>query len=148
MLRRPTRLTRTETHCPYTTLFLSKTVSGLALVEGLAMGHAVYHQPRVTIDQVMAEDLEAERQRVYQAFDRMRGQIEQMASQAEFGVGGEHEEVLETYKMFAYDEGWSRRINEANDSGLTAEPATQRYTRRASSRQLCCLSVENAGGAV
>src|SRR3546814_195823 len=41
-----------------------KTVSGLALVKGLAMGHAVYHQPRVTIDQVMAEDIEAERQRV------------------------------------------------------------------------------------
>jgi len=103
-----------------------KTVSGLALVKGLAMGHAVYHQPRVTIDQVMAEDIEAERQRVYQAFDRMRGQIEQMASQAEFGVGGEHEEVLETYKMFAYDEGWSRRINEAIDSGLTAEAAIER----------------------
>ena len=49
-----------------------------------------------------------------------------MASQAEFGVGGEHEEVLETYKMFAYDEGWSRRINEAIDSGLTAEAAIER----------------------
>ncbi|KUO52907.1 MAG: peptidase [Sphingomonadales bacterium BRH_c42] len=107
-----------------------KTVSGLALVKGLAMGHAVYHQPRVTIDQVMAEDIEAERQRVYQAFDRMRGQIEQMASQAEFGVGGEHEEVLETYKMFAYDEGWSRRINEAIDSGLTAEAAIERVQQR------------------
>src|SRR3546814_19207072 len=47
-----------------------KTVSGLALVKGLAMGHAVYHQPRVTIVQVMAEDITAERQRVYQAFDR------------------------------------------------------------------------------
>lgn len=29
--------------------------------------------------------------------------------------------MLETYKMFAYDEGWSRRINEAIDSGLTAK---------------------------
>src|SRR3990167_359581 len=107
-----------------------KTISGLALVKGLAVGHAVYHQPRVTIDQVMADDIEAERQRVYQAFDRMREQIEQMASQAEFGVGGEHEEVLETYKMFAYDEGWSRRINEAIDSGLTAEAAMERVQQR------------------
>ncbi|OGS51035.1 MAG: phosphoenolpyruvate--protein phosphotransferase [Erythrobacter sp. RIFCSPHIGHO2_12_FULL_63_10] len=107
-----------------------KTISGLALVKGLAVGHAVYHQPRVTIDQVMADDIEAERQRVYQAFDRMREQIEQMASQAEFGVGGEHEEVLETYKMFAYDEGWSRRINEAIDSGLTAEAAIERVQQR------------------
>ncbi len=86
----------------------------------------MYHQPRVEITQVMAEDTEAERQRVYRAFDRMREQIDSLASQAEFGAGGEHEEVLETYKMFAYDEGWSRRINEAIDSGLTAEAAIER----------------------
>jgi len=48
-----------------------------------------------------------------------------MAGQADFGTGGEHDEVLETYKMFAYDEGWSRRINEAIDSGLTAEAAIE-----------------------
>ena len=46
----------------------------------------------------------------------MREQIDKMAAQAEFGVGGEHDEVLSMYKMFAYDEGWSRRINEAIDS--------------------------------
>ena len=34
--------------------------------------------------------------------------------------------MLETYKMFAYDEGWGRRINEAIDSGLTAEAAIER----------------------
>ena len=105
-------------------------IEGLKLVKGLAIGEAVFHQPRVTIEQTMAEDTEAERQRVYLAFDRMREQIDTMASQAEFGVGGEHEQVLETYKMFAYDEGWSRRINEAIDSGLTAEAAIERVQQR------------------
>jgi phosphotransferase system enzyme I (PtsP) len=38
--------------------------------------------------------------------------------------------VIETYKMFAYDEGWSRRINEAIDSGLTAEAAIERVQQR------------------
>ncbi|HZV08458.1 MAG TPA: phosphoenolpyruvate-utilizing N-terminal domain-containing protein, partial [Novosphingobium sp.] len=103
---------------------------GLTLVKGLGAGVAVYHQPRVQIEHVVAEDIEAERQRVYLAFDKMREQIERMASQAEFGVGGEHEEVLETYRMFAYDEGWSRRINEAIDSGLTAEAAIERVQQR------------------
>ncbi len=103
---------------------------GLTLVKGLASGVAVFHQPRVTIEHVMADDTEAERQRVYLAFDKMREQIDRMASQAEFGVGGEHDEVLETYKMFAYDEGWSRRINEAIDSGLTAEAAIERVQQR------------------
>ena len=104
--------------------------SGLTLVKGLASGVAVFHQPRVHIDQVVADDIEAERQRVYRAFDKMRDQIDTMANQAEFGVGGEHDEVLETYKMFAYDEGWSRRINEAIDAGLTAEAAIERVQQR------------------
>lgn len=101
-------------------------LEGLRLVKGLGRGVAVYHQPRVTIDQVVAEDIEVERQRVYRAFDRMRDQIDDMSSHAEFGAGDELDEVLETYKMFAYDEGWSRRINEAIDSGLTAEAAIER----------------------
>ena len=101
-------------------------ISGLTLVKGLGAGVAAFHQPRVQITQVVADDIEAERHRVYNAFDKMREQIDGLASQAEFGVGGEHEEVLATYKMFAYDEGWSRRINEAIDSGLTAEAAIER----------------------
>jgi len=105
-------------------------LDGLQLVKGLATGQAVFHQPRVTIEQTVAEDVEAERARVYLAFDKMREQIEHMTNQAEFGVGGEHEHVLETYKMFAYDEGWSRRINEAIDSGLTAEAAIERVQQR------------------
>ncbi|WP_187334376.1 phosphoenolpyruvate--protein phosphotransferase [Novosphingopyxis iocasae] len=105
-------------------------LSGLPLVKGMAAGAAIFHQPRIEIEHVVAEDIEAERARVYSAFDKMRDQIDRMASQADFGVGGEHEEVLETYKMFAYDEGWSRRINEAIDSGLTAEAAIERVQQR------------------
>ncbi|MEO5492405.1 MAG: phosphoenolpyruvate--protein phosphotransferase [Sphingomonas sp.] len=105
-------------------------LDGLKLVEGMGVGHAVYHQPRITIEHTVAEDTEAERHRVYAAFDKMREQIDKMSAQAEFGVGGEHDEVLAMYKMFAYDEGWSRRINEAIDSGLTAEAAIERVQQR------------------
>ncbi|GAO39082.1 phosphoenolpyruvate--protein phosphotransferase PtsP [Sphingomonas changbaiensis NBRC 104936] len=105
-------------------------MGGQKLVDGMARGIAVYHQPRITIEHTVAEDIEAERRRVYSAFTKMREQIDSMAAQAEFGVGGEHDEVLETYKMFAYDEGWSRRINEAIDSGLTAEAAIERVQQR------------------
>jgi phosphotransferase system, enzyme I, PtsP len=108
----------------------SETLAGLKLVDGMARGHAVYHQPRVAIEYTVAEDVEAERHRVYAAFDKMREQIERMASEADFGVEGEHREILEMYKMFAYDEGWRRRINEAIDSGLTAEAAIERVQQR------------------
>src|SRR4051812_43938829 len=107
---------------------------GFKLVDGMAAGVAVFHQPRITIEHTVAEDVEVERHRVYAAFDKMRDQIERMASQAEFGGGGEHDEVLQTYKMFAYDEGWSRRINEAIDSGLTAEAAIERVRQRMQAR--------------
>ena len=109
-------------------------LTGQKLVDGMAAGVAVYHQPRIQIDHTVAEDTEAERQRVYAAFAKMRDQIDKMAQQAEFGVGGEHDEVLSMYKMFAYDEGWSRRINEAIDSGLTAEAAIERVQQRTRAR--------------
>jgi len=105
-------------------------VSGLQLVMGMARGQAVYHQPRITIEHTVAEDTEAERARVYSAFAKMREQIDKLAGASEFGVDGEHQEVIETYKMFAYDEGWSRRINEAIESGLTAEAAIERVQQR------------------
>ncbi len=108
-------------------------LAGLKLVDGLARGTAVFHQPRVVIEHTVADDIEAERARVYGAFARMREQIDGMMSQAEF-AGGDSADVLETYKMFAYDEGWSRRINEAIDTGLTAEAAIERVQQRTRAR--------------
>ncbi|MBV9373217.1 MAG: phosphoenolpyruvate--protein phosphotransferase [Alphaproteobacteria bacterium] len=105
-------------------------LGGLRLVTGMAKGIAVYHQPRILIEHTVAEDVEEERRRVYSAFRRMREQIDSMTSLAEFGTAGEHHDILATYKMFAYDEGWSRRINEAIDSGLTAEAAIERVRQR------------------
>ena len=109
-------------------------LSGLKLVAGMGRGEAVFHQPRVIVEHTVAEDTEAERDRVYSAFRKMREQIDAMTKEAEFGTAGEHQEILETYKMFAYDEGWSRRINEAIDSGLTAEAAIERVQQRTRAR--------------
>ncbi|WP_308514683.1 phosphoenolpyruvate--protein phosphotransferase [Sphingomonas flavescens] len=109
-------------------------LSGLKLVAGMAKGQAVFHEPRVVVEHTVAEDTEAERDRVYGAFRKMREQIDNMARDVEFGTAGEHQEILETYRMFAYDEGWSRRINTAIDSGLTAEAAIERVQQRTRAR--------------
>jgi phosphotransferase system, enzyme I, PtsP len=111
-------------------------LSGLKLVAGMAKGQAVFHEPPVVVEHTVAEDIEAERDRVYSAFRKMREQIDNMTRDAEFGTTGEHKEILETYRMFAYDEGWSRRINEAIDSGLTAEAAIERVQQRTRARML------------
>jgi phosphotransferase system enzyme I (PtsP) len=109
-------------------------MQGLRLVDGLARGVAVFHQPRVIIEHTMAEDVETERRRVQAGFRRLREQIDAMMGTAEFSAGGDHQEVLETYKMFAYDEGWLRRIGEAIDTGLTAEAAIDRVQARTRAR--------------
>src|SRR6185437_8307918 len=107
---------------------------GLKLVAGMAKGVAVFHEPRIVVEHTVAEDIEAERDRVYSAFRKMREQIDNMTRDAEFGTTGEHKEILEMYRMFAYDEGWSRRINAAIDSGLTAEAAIERVQQRTRAR--------------
>jgi phosphotransferase system enzyme I (PtsP) len=109
-------------------------LSGLKLVAGMAKGEAVFHEPRIVVEHTVADDIEAERERVYGAFRKMREQIDTMAREAEFGTTGEQQEILETYRMFAYDEGWSRRINSAIDSGLTAEAAIERVQQRTRAR--------------
>ncbi|UUR07644.1 phosphoenolpyruvate--protein phosphotransferase [Sphingomonas glaciei] len=111
-------------------------LAGLKLVSGMARGTAVFHEPRVVVEQTVADDPELERSRVISAFAKMRTQIENMTREAEFGTAGEHQEILETYKMFAYDEGWVRRINLAIDSGLTAEAAIERVQQRTRARML------------
>jgi phosphotransferase system enzyme I (PtsP) len=109
-------------------------LSGLKLVVGMAKGEAVFHEPRIVVEHTVAEDIEAERERVYAAFRKMREQIDTMARETEFGTTGEHQEILETYRMFAYDEGWSRRITSAIASGLTAEAAIERVQQRTRAR--------------
>ncbi len=104
---------------------VSMRIAGLKLVDGIARGVAVYHEPRVVITNTVAEDADAERARLKSALQRMRDDIDAMVTRTEFAGPGDHDEILETYKMFALDEGWARRINDGIDGGLTAEAAIE-----------------------
>jgi phosphotransferase system enzyme I (PtsP) len=101
-------------------------LSGLALNGGLAMGLAVVHRPRLTVRQIVAEDPTVEAERFRTALSAMHSSLDTlMAVTADRGLG-EGEDILQTYRMFAEDRGWIRRILEAIDSGLSAEAAVQR----------------------
>ncbi len=65
-------------------------LTGLPLAKGMAAGVAIFHKPNIRIEHTVAEDIEAERHRVYSAFDKMREQIDRMATQADFAKGGRH----------------------------------------------------------
>ena len=109
-------------------------LKGTKLVLGLGRWRAVHHQPRVTVEHTIADDIEAERVRLERAFAELARQIEKMQGQAEFAGPGDHGDVLETYRLFAMDEGWRRRILEAIESGLTAEAAIEQVQQRTRAR--------------
>ena len=109
-------------------------LTGAKLVLGLAKGRAVHHQPRVVIEQTVAQDVGVERERLERAFAELARQIERMQGQAEFSGPGDHGDIMETYRLFAIDEGWRRRILEAIDAGLTAEAAIEQVQQRTRAR--------------
>jgi phosphotransferase system enzyme I (PtsP) len=101
-------------------------VEGVKLNGGLAMGWAVLHEPRIVIKRVVAEDTAAEQARFREALTGVQDQLDVMLEDSDLAHGGEHRDILETFRMFAEDRGWASRIAEAIDNGLTAEAAVQR----------------------
>ena len=101
-------------------------LEGVRLNAGLASGIAVLHEPRVLIRQVVAEDPQAELVRLRGAVAAMQSAIDDLLAASDIAAGGEHRDILETYRMFAADRGWLQRITEAVRSGLTAEAAVQK----------------------
>ncbi|RMB01530.1 phosphoenolpyruvate--protein phosphotransferase [Eilatimonas milleporae] len=112
------------------------TLDGRALADGVGSGVAAFHQPRIKITRTIAEDIEQERLRLENAIAEMRLQLEDMIEHPDLAHGGEHREVLETYRMFAYDRGWQQKIREAVNSGLTAEAAADRVQQENRARLL------------
>ena len=107
---------------------------GMSLSEGIALGTVVLHEPRVHVEKLVAEDPKEERLRLSKGIEELQDTIDDMLASSAMAFDGEHREVLEAYKMFAHDAGWSRRLEEAVDSGLTAEAAVERIQSEDRSR--------------
>ncbi|MQT12179.1 phosphoenolpyruvate--protein phosphotransferase [Segnochrobactrum spirostomi] len=101
-------------------------LGGLALADGVGMGHVVLHEPRVVVTNLIAEDIERERERLHHALDKLRLSLDDMLERREVARDGEHRDVLEAYAMFARDRGWARKMEEAIRNGLTAEAAAEK----------------------
>ncbi len=99
---------------------------GTVLGEGLGLGHAVLHEPRVIVSNLIAEDASIELSRLNEGIGNLRAWTDQVLLRREVARTGEHRDVLEAYRMFAYDRGWANRMREAVGTGLTAEAAVER----------------------
>ncbi|KAB1071025.1 phosphoenolpyruvate--protein phosphotransferase [Methylobacterium planeticum] len=99
---------------------------GVALAEGIGLGHVVLHEPRIVVKTLIAENVEREVERLEEAIQEVRSAIDDLVERGDSIGTGESREVLETVRMFAHDKGWLRRMREAVVSGLTAEAAVER----------------------
>ncbi len=113
-------------------------LKGVSFAEGIALGHVVLHEPRVVVTELIAEDVEHELRRLDAAMASLRLSVDDLLARGAEAGTGEHREILEAYKMFAEDRGWTRRLQEAIQNGLTAEAAVERVqndTRAQMARQ-------------
>lgn len=123
---------------PGTGLDLSRPIrfAAVGLADGVGLGHVVLHEPRVVVTNLIAEDTDHERTRLEGAVNRLRLSIDSLLSSGDMAQSGEHRDVLEAYRMFAYDQGWIRKIEEAINNGLTAEAAVEKVQSDMRARML------------
>ena len=110
--------------------------TGAILSDGIALGHVVLHEPRVVITNYIAEDLPKEIKKLDAALAKLRADLDRMLERGDVAEGGEHRDVLEAYRMFANDHGWSHKLHEAVATGLTAEAAVERVQSDTRARML------------
>lgn len=112
------------------------TIAGDGYNEGIGLGHVVLHEPRVVVTNLLNEDAESEVRRLAEALGSLRISIDDMLSRRDVATEGEHREVLETFRMFAHDQGWVRRMEEVIHNGLTAEAAVEKVQSDTKARMM------------
>ncbi len=114
----------------------SRTIRAVGFSEGIVIGQVVLHDPRVVITNFVADDIDEEMARLDKALRSMRVSIDDMFSHTDMQISSQHREILESYRMFAHDRGWVRRIREAIQGGLTAEVAVERVQNDTRARMM------------
>jgi phosphotransferase system enzyme I (PtsP) len=111
-------------------------LKGSALSDGIALGHVVLHEPRVVVTNFIADDVPKEMEHLKAAVETLQSNLDEMLEHGDVVEGGEHRDVLEAYRMFAYDRGWAHKLEEAVMTGLTAEAAVERVQSDTRARML------------
>ncbi len=114
-----------ELHADANLLATPSRLEGVRASPGLTMGTALLHQPKIMITNVLADDPEIEQSRIDEALSQVQSALDTALERPDLAGAGEHRDILEMFRMFAQDRGWIKRINEAIQTGLTAEAAVQ-----------------------
>jgi len=98
-------------------------LEGKGIAPGVATGRASFHDAPAASHKVFATDAAIEAKRLEEGLQSVRKSVDDML--ADEALAGVSREVLETYRLFAYDRGWKDRLRTAVFSGLTAEAAVE-----------------------
>ena len=102
--------------------------------EGAAEGRVWLHEARVVVTNPVGDDPDRELVRLHEGVDMLRSTVDRMVAAADMGGEGEHQAVLETYRMFAHSRSWLRRMEEDILLGLSAEAAVEKEQSAARAR--------------
>ena len=100
-------------------------LAGTPITEGIGLGRAVLHEPRIVVTRIVAEDVTTELSRLDIAIGNLRAAIDRLVDAGE-ETQGETRDILDAFRNIANDRGWLRRLREAVSTGLTAEAAVER----------------------
>jgi len=78
------------------------------------------------VERMIADNPVDELRRLEAAIASLRESVDEMLASSELDLTGEGREVIEAYRLFAYDQGWRQRMRDAVRTGLTAEAAVER----------------------
>ncbi len=98
-------------------------LKGAGIAPGVARGRAAFHEPPTPKHKVFAADADAEEKRLEDGVAALQASVDAMLARET--LEDAPREVLETYRLFAYDRGWRARMRAAANSGLTAESAVE-----------------------
>ncbi len=98
-------------------------LKGAGVVPGVARGRAAFHEPPTPKHKVFAADAETEARRLELGIAALQASVDALLARET--LEDAPREVLETYRLFAYDRGWKERMRAAALSGLTAESAVE-----------------------
>lgn len=108
-----------------------KRLDATALIAGLAIGKAFVHK-RMGFDSILASNKDHEHKKLAVALKSVEAEVNQMLAQPD--VADEQAEIFKTYLMFTQDKGWINKINQAIDSGLTAQAGVQKVLEEMTAR--------------
>lgn len=97
---------------------------GTAIVPGVVRGQAYLLTPKRVSRDIFAVDLAEERRRLSDGLAQLQKSVDDMMAR-DRALSHISREVLEVYRLFAYDRGWARRLEEKILAGLTAEAAVE-----------------------